>query len=260
MKCEHGNEGHCYVCDVERKVAAQKESIEEREATDYGDMSEKSTYLNEPTAETALTLRPGEDIEVRSYHTEALKLLDYAEKRVIKTLEDSKTAVDDLSIISTLKKSMEGKKKEYLEPLKIQTDAIRDTYNYLMLPVLEAERITKEKQILFLNEQKRIQQEQERINQQRREAAEAEMKLTGELSESLVEIDVAEAPRRVLSDLGSSGLVDSWKWKVVDMSLIPREYLVVDNVQLTAIARRHHNRKPILGIEFYNDPYLATRR
>ena len=260
MKCEHGNEGHCYVCDVERKVAAQKESIEEREATNYGDMSEKSTYLNEPTTETTLALRPGEDVEVRGYHSESLKLLDYAERRVIKTLEDSKTAVDDLSIISTLKKAMEGKKKEYLEPLKVQTDAIRDTYNYLMSPVLEAEKITKEKQILFLNEQRRIQQEQERINQQRREAAEAEMKLTGELSESLVEIDVAEAPKRVLSDLGSSGLVDHWTFEVTNPELVPREYLIVDRDMLAMIARKQHDTKQIAGVRFFNRPYLATRR
>jgi len=255
MKCEHGNEGHCYVCDVEATAKAQEVSLS-------GGIPEGMKIPDSvlTTSETTLTLRPGEDIEVRSYHTEALKLLDYAERRVIKTLEDSKTAVDDLSIISTLKKAMESKRKEYLEPLKVQTEAIRDTYNYLMLPVLEAERVTKDKQILFLNEQRRIQQEQERINQQRREAAEAEMKLTGELSESLVEIAVTEAPKRVLSDLGSSGLVDHWKYEVIDFALLSDEYKIEDSSMLNAVARKHHDQKTVPGVRFYNEPYLATRR
>ena len=56
---------------------------------------------------------------------------------------------------------MEAKRKEKLAPHEAQVKAIRDTYNYLMVPVLEAERITKEKQLVFIHEQKRIQQEQE---------------------------------------------------------------------------------------------------
>ena len=110
-----------------------------------------------------------------------------------------------------------------------------------------------------MNEQKRIQQEQERINQQRREAAEAEMKLTGELSESLIEIAVTEAPKRVLSDLGSSGLVDHWKYEVIDFALLSDEYKVEDSSMLNAVAKKHHDQKIVPGVRFYNEPYIATR-
>ena len=53
---------------------------------------------------TALTNRPGADAEAINNYSEALKLRDYAEKRVIQTLEDAKIATDDLSIISRLKR------------------------------------------------------------------------------------------------------------------------------------------------------------
>lgn len=209
---------------------------------------------------TALALRPGEDVEARGYFQEALKLLEYADARVITTIEDNKVATDDLSIISKLKKAMDGKRKEYLEPLKVQTEAIRGTYDYLMLPVLEADKITRDKMLGYGKEQDRIRAEQEEINRKRQEAAETEMKLKGELSESvnLVEV-VPGAPKRVSTDMGTTGQRDNWKWGVVDFALLPDEYKVVDNSLLTAVARKHHDQKPVPGVRFYNEPIIAVR-
>lgn len=215
--------------------------------------------IAEEATETALALRPGEDIEAHSYHEEANKLLDYAQRRAIKTLDDAKIATDDLSIISRLKKAMETKRKEKLAPHEAQVKAIRDTYNYLMAPVLEAERITKSKQVAFLQEQERIKREQEAINRKRMEAAQAEMRLKGELTESVDLVEVIEAPERVRSDMGMTGMVDHWVYEVVDFSAVPREYLVVDSAMLNAIARKHHDQKQIPGIKFVNKPYIATR-
>ncbi len=209
--------------------------------------------------ETALALRPGEDIEARDYHLEATKLLEYAETRTIKTLDDAKTATNDLSIIGKLKKAMEAKRKDKLEPSKLEAESIRETYNYLMEPVLEAEKITKQKQTAFLQEQQRIEREQAEINRKRMEAAEAEMKLKGELTESVNLVEVQEAPSRVQSELGTTGMTDHWKYEVTDILAIPREYLVIDSAMLNAIAKKHHDQKPVAGIRFYNEPYLATR-
>jgi len=210
-------------------------------------------------SETVLALRPGEDIEAHNNYDEAVRLLEYAESRVITTLEDSKVATSDLSIISTLKKAMEAKRKEKLAPHEAEVKAIRDTYTFLMTPVLEAERITKEKQVAFLREQERIRREQEEINRKRLEAAEAEMRLKGELTESVNLVGVSEAPKRVTTALGSTGLVDHWKYEVVDFALIPDEYKTVDSSLLNAVARKHHDQKLILGVRFFNEPYIATR-
>ena len=213
----------------------------------------------EPEPETALTLRPGEDIEAHSYFDEATKLLEYAEARVIKTLEDAKAATDDLSIISRLKKAMESKRKEKLAPHEAEVKAIRDTYNYLMAPVLEAEKITKTKQTAFLQEQERIRREQEEINRKRLEAAQAEMDLKGELSEPVNLVEVQQAPERIKSDLGASGMVDHWVFQVDDFAQVPDTYKVIDSVTLGQIAKKFHDTKPVPGIKFINQPYLATR-
>ena len=209
--------------------------------------------------EEALTLRPGEDVEVMSYYLEAVKLQQYAETRVIATVEDVKIATDDLSIISKLKRAMEEKRKEYLEPLKIQTETIRETYNSLMAPVLEADKITRDKMLGFNKEQERIRQEQEEINRKRMEAAEQEMKLKGEITEPVNLVEVAPEVKRVSTEMGTTGMVDHWKYEVVDFALLPGEYKVVDSAMLNAVAKKHHDQKQIPGVRFYNEPIIAVR-
>ena len=216
--------------------------------------------MEEAKESTALTLRPGADVEIINYYNEALQLLEYAEGRVIKTLDDNKSANDDLSIITKLKKAMDGKRKEYLEPLKVQTEAIRDTYNFLMAPVLEADKITREKMLAYDAEQRRIRAEEEEINRKRMEAAEQEMKLKGELSESVNLVKVTQEPAKSVStEMGTTGMVDHWKYEVVDFALLPDEYKVVDGSLLTAVAKKHHDQKPIPGVRFYNEPFIAVR-
>lgn len=216
--------------------------------------------MTENEKETALALRPGEDVEARGYYAEAVRLLDHAHCRVIATVDDVKVATDDLAFISKLRKVMENKRKSLLDPLKLQSEAIRDTYNYLMAPVLDADKITRNKMLAYDTEQRRIRQEQEEINRKRQEAAEAEMRLKGELSESVNLMEVAPEPAKSVStDMGTAGMVDCWKYEILDLSAIPREYLVVDGAMLTAIAKRHHDQKPVPGVRFYNEPFIAVR-
>ncbi len=228
----------------------------------YGDGLGNDNIIKCPNykPETAIALRPGEDLEVRSYYKDALGLLGFANDRVIATAEDNKGATDDLSLISKLKKQMEAKKREYLDPLKEQADAIRDTYNYLMAPVLEAERTTKGKMLAYDAEQNRIRAEQEEINRKRLEAAQQEMKLKGELSEpvNLVEVDPATSGL-VHTDMGTAGPRDNWKYEIIDPELLPRWCMVPDATMLNATAKKHHDKKQIPGVRFYNDPIITVR-
>jgi len=229
-------------------------------ARDYGDPVDITESLLEETATTAIAFRPGEDVEVLSYYAQGQKLLEYAENRYIGTVEDNKVAVDDLSIISRLKKAMEAKRKEYIEPLKTQVDAINATYKTLMEPVLSADKITRDKMLAYDARVRAERAEQERINQLRMEAAKAEMALNGELSESVNLIEVTpEQGKTARTDLGTASMADRWTYDVIDETLIPREYLVIDHAQLSAIARSHHDRKNIPGIKFVNKPIISVR-
>lgn len=224
-----------------------------------GAISELETGQPALVAETSLALRPGEDLEVHGYYEEASRLLEYAEARVIATVEDLKPVTDDLSLIAKLKKAMEAKKKEYLDPPRAQIEAIRATYDYLMLPVLTAGKITGDKMLAFNKEQERIRLEQVEINQLRFGAAQKEMELTGELSESVGLVEVIPEVKRVSTDMGTAGMTDHWKYEVVDFALLPDEFKVVDSAMLNTIAKKHHDTKQIAGVRFYNEPIIAVR-
>lgn len=259
-KCKHGEfdlmKG-CSQCIEERLAGELKVKLE----AEYG---ANDLPQIEPTAashaNTAIAFRPGEDVEVLSYYAEGQKLLDYAEGRYIRAIEDYKVAVDDLSIISRLKKAMEARRKEYIEPLKTQVDAINATYKTLMDPVLSADKITRDKMLAYDARVRAERAEQERINNLRMEAAKAEMALTGELTESVNLVEVTpEQGKTARTEMGTSSVTDRWTFEVIDELLIPREYLVIDHAQLTAIARSHHDKKNVPGIKFVNKPIISNR-
>jgi hypothetical protein len=55
--------------------------------------------------ETSLiTINPQADIEVMNFYREAVKLKEYADIRSIVTMEDTKSATNDLSLIAKIKK------------------------------------------------------------------------------------------------------------------------------------------------------------
>ena len=86
------------------------------------------------------------------------------------------------------------------------------------------------------------------------------MELKGEHTVDLTEVEKPdEAPRRVSTEVATSGLRKNWKWEVVDFSIVPDEYKVIDSSQLSAIARKHHDQKQIPGIRFYSEDGLNVR-
>jgi len=247
----------------EYEIAAFKESVKTIPAGSriIDEARELLTHHVPANEQIENDLEPGTDLDIISYHDEAVKLRDYAEKLTIATLDDMKVATDDLTIIATFKKAMEAKRKEYLEPLQAEVKAINENYKNLMAPVLEAEDITKKKMLAYNHEQARIRAEQEEINRKRQEAAEAEMKLKGEISEPVNIIEVTPEPAKKTSTvLGTASQRDNWKFRIVDVDALPREYMIPDEVLLTRIAKTQHDKKRIAGVEFYNDPIMATRR
>lgn len=210
----------------------------------------------EPVAETVVALKPGEDLEAHGYHNEALKLLEYAENRVIKTLEDSKAATNDLSIIAKLKKAMELKRREYLDPLKAQMDAIRATYEYLMTPVLEADKITRNKMLSYDAEQRRIRAEQEEINRLSAELAQKHKELTGEITEVEVVSVAPEAPKRVSTEMGTSGLAKIWKFEVIDFSLLPDRFKMENATLIGKVVRAGEREIP--GVRIWSEDTLRV--
>jgi len=210
--------------------------------------------------ETAIALRPGADAEVMAHHEEGKKMLAVAEKFVITEAGDTNRVTEDLALIAIIRKAMDAKRKALLNPLKTQSDAIRDTYSYLMNPILEAERIYKGLLASWDAKQREIRHQQEEINRKRMEAAQQEAALNnGEISESVKLVEVAPEQKPIKTEVGTAGMVANWKYEITDPTLLPREYMMPDTTLLTNTAKKYHDQKPVPGVKFYNEPYVAVR-
>ena len=135
------------------------------------------------------------------------------------------------------------------------------------VPLAEAEQHVKDKRKIWFNEQERIRlAEQRRLEQEAFAAAEAARE--AELAElrkqhkyraakQIAQTEIEVAPVAVVAPVAPRedgiGKTVRWKYKIVDANLIPREYLLVDEVRLGKIARAEHDQHPIPGVEFYGE-------
>ena len=185
-----------------------------------------------------LRIDPRQDAIVIGFYDEAKKLLDYANARVIVSLDDAKLAADDLSMIAKLKKAMESKRKDYLQPFQDHVKEVNEIYKVLMQPIETADMVTRSKVLSFQREQAELKAKQEEINRLRMEAATKEAELNnGEIIESVNIIDVVTIPTHVYADNSTLGTSKVWKFEVEDLTKIPLEYLMPDMVKIGKVVR-----------------------
>jgi hypothetical protein len=197
---------------------------------------------------------PRLDVEILKFYEEAKKLLDYANARTIATLEETKLATDDLSLISKVKKTMEQKRKDYLQPFQEHVKEVNEIYKALMQPIEQADVVTRQKILAYQREQSRIKAEQEEINRLRMEAAQKEATLNnGEIKEAVNLVDVVNIPKKVYTDNGTLGTSKIWKFEIEDKSKIPLDYLEPDMVKIGKVIRAGVN---IPGVKSWQEESL----
>ena len=215
--------------------------------------------MSDTEATTALAkVNPQNDTEVMAFYSQALELQKYAELRIITTAADLRPATDDLSIISKVKKGMKERREEYLLPFQEHIKETNEAYKTLMLPIEQADKITRDKILAFQAEQERIRREQEAINRLRMEAAQKDAALhNGEISEPVGLVEVApEAPKRVSTEMGTVGQRMIRKWEVIDFSAVPDEFKLIDAGKITKIVKAGIGS--IAGIRIWEEPILTV--
>jgi len=190
-----------------------------------------------------------------SFYNEALKVKDYAEKRVIVTAEDLKPATDDLSIIARLKKALEEKRKEYVEPINDHLKAVNEAFKTFTDPLNNADKLTRQKILGYRAEQERQRQEIEEIAKLEREAAERKAALTGEpvVIPEVVEAP-AVAPKHYRTDMGTLGTAKIWKFEVVDFSLLPDRFKMENAALIGKVVRAGEREIP--GVRIWEERTL----
>ena len=95
--------------------------------------------------------------------------------------------------------------------------------------------------------------EEEKLALAKREAA---LK-GGEITVPLETVEpIAPPPDHVRTDLGTLGTSMVWKWELVDINLVPKEYLMVNGPLLTKVVKA--GLRSITGIRIYSESGLRV--
>jgi hypothetical protein len=192
-----------------------------------------------PPGVALVPIEPDKDADVIGLVQCARTICQYAESRVVASLEDTKSATEDLSTLSLTMKAVRGKQIEYTKPYRTLLASIDDVFKPIIDSLDKATSITKNKILAYRAEVDRKHREAEEINRQavelaRRQAAANEGVITVDTTPVPVP---AAAPAVVRTEVGSSGISKIWKFEVTDFKLLPDEYKIPDQVKIGKVVR-----------------------
>jgi len=202
------------------------------------------------------------------------QVVTQAQRMTVASGEDYEMACTFLQFVAGRKKQVE----EVFDPIVSKAHAAHKEAvaqkKKFMDPLLQAETSVKGKVSIYRMEEDRNRRaEEQRLAEIARKEAEeralaeaAQLEASGEkeLAEMVLET-AAEAPAPVVviesfvpKQAGVSGRTN-WKYRIVNESLIPREFLSVDPVKIGAVVRSQKGMTKIPGIEVYSEESVSIR-
>jgi azurin len=216
--------------------------------------------VKEIPSPVAIVINAGNELEIPTEglakaYEEAGKILAAAQNMSITANEHLKPAVEDLGVIAAGKKVILEIKKAITTPLKARLDAINNGFNFVLKPIEDADKILRDKISAFKAEQDAKAAEAAAINQQKEALARRE----AALNDGIITVDTTPvtappaAPEHTYTDIASQGFMKTHKWEIIDLSLVPREYLIIDAGKVTKMARASKGEIKIPGIRIFTE-------
>lgn len=188
---------------------------------------------------------------------EAEVLLSMAEMFKINSHEDFLGANQELIILSKKEKAYEAQRKEMKAPIIEAGRKVDDFFKPAIDLLSKARGIIKDQMIVWQREQERIRKEIEekaRIELEKAERArikaieKGDVTKVAKLEEKVASIaaTVSEAPEAPKAK--GFYITEIWSANVVDVSKVPREYMIPDQARLDDMAKAHKENLSIPGV------------
>jgi hypothetical protein len=204
---------------------------------------------------------------------------------VVLTQEGYAGAGDDLLVIKSKIKELTELRLSLTRPIDESKKRIMDFFKK-PIDFLENARVAIDKAAKnWWNEQERLRQaEEQRLADIQRKEAERLEKEAAAAEEKAIKFKTAKAKEaaqakadelrskaEVVSVItpiveskveGVAGMTmkDNWRFRIVDVEKIPREYMTPDEKLIGSIGRATRGQKKIEGVEFYNEKTIVSRR
>lgn len=194
---------------------------------------------------------PEEIKDVSVVKQQSTKALAAAQQLVIDSPETMAAATDHLSKMKTVGKMIKERKEAITKPLMESLNSTRDLFKPIEASLAEAEGIVKKKMLAYGAEQDRI-----------AEAARAKIATKVETGKMKAETAVAKmedikgADTKVQGKVGQVSTRTIKKYRVVDESKLPREFLIPDMGKITEALKAGQD---VPGAEVYEEKVINAR-
>lgn len=205
-------------------------------------------------------------IAIPEKNDKALTAVDQARALVIKTNDDF-TAADQFSMsLKGLEKEVDAAYDEHISAAFAAHKSLVAKKKIYAAPIEEARKIIRSKMGAYQDEQEALRvKEEARLREiARKEAEEAALNAAIEAEQSgdkdgasaIMAEPVIVAPVVLSKSVpkASTSIPRPWTFRVVNLALVPRSYLMLDEVKLGKQARATQDTIKIQGIEFYQRP------
>ena len=262
MKCLHGDFESAEECPkcIEAKRLLETVEASRNAIPEVAELNEIDNIKTEDEIDlSVISIAPDQDSVVLKLYEESKSMLIHAQSRIISTIADLIPATEDLSLIANYKDAIEEQRKAYTTPIRAKLDAINAAFKDFVAPLTEADTLTRNKVLTFKQEQTHLRQEAERLEAEKLRLAQDEMRLKGEHTMDLTEIEKPDLPSKTTrTQVGDASTMDVWKYEVVDFALLPDEYKVPDTTTINAKVRKHHDDVQIPGVRIYCEQTLRV--
>ncbi len=206
----------------------------------------------------------------------ALSIFEAAKKILIKDQESYDYQVSVLRSIKTQSAEIEKERKDLVTPFQRGVKRLNEFFGYgatansgPLLSLKRAETLIKAALVKYTEEQEAKRLKEEREAQAKADKQKEKLEKKADKQEANGQEEKAEetrieaqsvpvpiVPRKVEKVKGVS-FKEIWKFKIVDIKKVPRQYLIVDEKTLGNIARSTKGKVKIAGVEFYSEKSVA---
>ena len=218
-------------------------------------------------------------------------LVKQSQEIVIKTQSENEKAAVVLSAIKGRYKELDERRKQITKPLDEAKQRVMDLFRQPLDDLKEAESIIKKAISNFADEQERIvreaqrkleeearkkaEEERRRKEEQERQWREKQAKLEAEgkfeearkaqekADQRALEAQsvVEEVVPLVMTNIQTKGISyrEQWKAEIVDIDLLPREYMLPNQQALDKVAQATKGTIPISGVRFICNKIVASK-